>query len=162
MTAMGKLVVFVIAFGLLIGLALPSGKRATAAATTNAAGEKEVVLTRGSTGHFFTDAKVNDHGPVEFIVDTGASIVALSMADARALGVEVDPSNFTVVGEGAGGPVRGQEVYLASVDVGGIKVEHVKAVVLEGSNMSLLGQTFLTHVDHVDMSGDYLSLRDAG
>ena len=124
---MGKLVVFVIAFGLLIGLALPSGKNATAAASTSAAGEKEVVLTRGSTGHFFTDAKVNDHGPVEFIVDTGASIVALSMADARALGVEVDPSNFTVVGEGAGGPVRGQEIFLASVDVGGIKVEHVAA-----------------------------------
>ena len=155
---MGKLVAFVIAFGLLIGLALPSGKHAAQASTT-AAGEKEVVLTRGSTGHFFTDATVNDHGPVEFIVDTGASIVALSVPDAKALGVEVDPSQFMVVGEGAGGPVRGQEVTLASVDVGGIKVEHVKAVVLEGSNMSLLGQTFLTHVD---MSGDYLSLRDAG
>ena len=159
---MGKLVAFVIAFGLLIGLALPSGKHAPAQASTTAAGEKEVVLTRGSTGHFFTDATVNDHGPVEFIVDTGASIIALSIADAKALGVEVDPSQFMVVGEGAGGPVRGQEVILASVDVGGIKVEHVKAVVLEGSNMSLLGQTFLTHVDHVDMSGDYLSLRDAG
>ena len=158
---MGKLVAFVIAFGLLIGLALPSGKHAAQASTT-AAGEKEVVLTRGSTGHFFADATVNDHGPVEFIVDTGASIVALSVPDAKALGVEVDPSQFMVVGEGAGGPVRGQEVILASVDVGGIKVEHVKAVVLEGSNMSLLGQTFLTHVDHVDMSGDYLSLRDAG
>lgn len=160
---MGKLVAFVIAFGLLIGLALPSGKHAPAAAgSTSAAGEKEVVLTRGSTGHFFTNAKINDHGPVEFIVDTGASIVALSIADATALEVEVDPRQFTVVGEGAGGPVRGQEITLASVDVGGIKVEHVRAVVLEGSTMSLLGQTFLTHVDHVDMSGDYLSLRDAG
>lgn len=159
---MGKLIVFIIAFGLLIGLALPSGKHAPAAASTNAAGDKEVVLTRGSTGHFFTDAKVNGHGPVEFVVDTGASIVALSTEDATALGVKFDPSQFEVVGEGASGKVRGQEITLDSVDVGGIKVDHVRAVVLEGSNLSLLGQTFLTHVDHVDMSGDYLSLRDGG
>ena len=162
MTAMGKLVVFVIAFGLLIGLALPSGKHAPAAASATVAGEKEIVLTRGSTGHFFTDATVNDHGSVQFIVDTGASIVALSTEDAATLGVKFDTSQFEVIGEGASGAVRGQQVYLDSVDVGGIKVEHVKAVVLEGSNLSLLGQSFLTHVDHVDMSGDYLSLRDGG
>ena len=160
---MGKLFAFVAAFGLLIGLALPGGKApATSASTVSASGSREVVLTRGSTGHFFTDAKVNGHGPVQFIVDTGASIVALSMSDARALGVDVDPSKFDVIGEGASGAVRGQKITLDSVDVGGIKVEHVKAVVLEGSNLSLLGQTFLTHVDHVDMSGDYLSLRDGG
>ena len=63
--------------GLLIGLALPSGKHAPAAASITAAGDKEVVLTRRSTGHFLTDAQVNGHGPVEFVADTGPSTVAL-------------------------------------------------------------------------------------
>ena len=158
---MGRLFAFIVAIGLLIGFALPSGKpaRADAAAGGSPAGH-EVVLTRGSTGHFFTDAEVNGRGSVHFIVDTGATDVALTVADARALGIAIDPSHFEVVGEGVSGPVRGESVMLDSIDVGGIKVEHVSATVLEGSNLSLLGQTFLTHVDHVDMSGDYLSLRD--
>ena len=75
---MGKLIAIVVAFGVLIGLALPTGKPIAAPATATGAA-KEVVLTRGSTGHFFTDATINDRGSVEFMVDTGASFVALTV-----------------------------------------------------------------------------------
>ncbi|MEO5773603.1 MAG: TIGR02281 family clan AA aspartic protease [Sphingomicrobium sp.] len=160
---MGRLLAVVVAVGLLAGFMWPGAKSPARTPVAAAVGGKhEVVLTRGSTGHFFTDANINGKGSVEFIVDTGASIVALTIEDARRLGVDVDPAKFEVVGEGAGGAVRGQDVVLDSVEVEGIKVEHVRAVVLADSNISLLGQTFLANVDHVDMSGDYLTLRDEG
>jgi aspartyl protease family protein len=158
---MVRLVAFIFAFGLALGFALPSGKDGNATAEAATPGQqREVVLTRGSTGHFFTDAKVNGKASVHFIVDTGASTVALTVDDARRLGLPIDPANFEVIAEGAGGPVRGQMLWLDSVDVDGIRAEKVRAMVLEGSSMSLLGQTFLARVDQVSMSGDYLSLRD--
>lgn len=156
---MGRLLFIIIGIGLIIGFMLP-GDRSPAKTTTTASGKREVVLTRGSTGHFFTDASINGKGSARFIVDTGASIVALSLEDARRLGVAVNPAEFEVIGEGASGAVRGQRVTLESVEVEGIKAEHVRAVVLADSNMSLLGQSFLTNVDQVSMAGDYLTLSD--
>ena len=157
---MGRLFAIVVAAGILIGLAWPSGKSPARASEKPSGGRHEVTLTRGSTGHFFTDADVNGKGSVEFIVDTGASIVALGLEDARRLGVDVEPADFEIVGEGASGPVRGKYVMLDSIEVEGIRAEHVRAVVLGNSNMSLLGQSFLASVDEVSISGDYLTLRD--
>jgi aspartyl protease family protein len=157
---MGRLFAIVVAAGILIGLAWPSGKSPAQASAKTSGGRHEVTLTRGSTGHFFTDADVNGKGSVEFIVDTGASIVALGLEDAHRLGVDVDPADFEIVGEGASGPVRGKYVMLDSIEVEGIRAEHVRAVVLGNSNMSLLGQSFLANVDEVSISGDYLTLRD--
>ncbi len=158
---MMRLFLFVVALGVVIGLLLPSGKPAPAVAAAPGS-TKEVVLTRGSTGHFFTRAHVNGKPGVKFIVDTGASIVALTVQDAERLGIPFDPSKFTVIGEGASGAVRGQRIMLDSVDVDGIKVTNVRGVILEGSSLSLLGQSYLGSVDQVSMSGDYLSLKDSG
>lgn len=162
-----RLFAFVVAVGLLIGFVLPSGKSTPAdAASANSASApgsaREVVLTRGSTGHFFTRAKVNGKPGVRFIVDTGASIVALTVADARAIGIPVDPSRFTIIGEGASGAVRGQRIMIDSIDIDGIRVDRVRGVILADSSLSLLGQTFLGSVDQISMSGDYLSLKDGG
>lgn len=160
---MGKLFACVVAIGLLIGFLLPGGEPApVAAVAAGQAGERKVVLTRGSTGHFFTDAKVNGKPGVKFIVDTGASIVALTMADARRVGIHVDPSRFEIIGEGASGPVRGYPIIIDSIDIDGIRAERVQGVVLADSNLSLLGQSYLGVVDQVSISGEYLSLRDAG
>ena len=158
---MMRLFLLVVAVGFVIGLLLPSGKPASAVAAAPGSA-KEVVLTRGSTGHFFTRAHVNGKPGVKFIVDTGASIVALTVQDAERLGIPFDPMKFTVIGEGASGAVRGQRIMLDSVDVDGIKVSNVRGVILEGSTLSLLGQSYLGSVDQVSMSGDYLSLKDSG
>lgn len=154
-----RLFLFVVAVGVVIGLLLPSSESAPAAVAAPGSA-KEVVLTRGSTGHFFTRANVNGKPGVKFIVDTGASIVALTIDDAQKLGIPVDPSKFTIIGEGASGAVRGQRVMLDSVDVEGIRVENVRGVILESSTLSLLGQSFLGSVDQVSIAGDYLSLKD--
>ena len=157
---MMRLFLFVVAVGVVIGLLLPGSKPAPAAAAPGS--PREVVLTRGSSGHFFTRAHVNGKPGVKFIVDTGASIVALTVDDARKIGVQVDPSKFEIIGEGASGAVRGQKVMLESVDVDGIRVENVRGVILESSTLSLLGQSYLGSVDQVSIAGDYLSLKDSG
>ena len=158
---MMRLFLFVVAVGVVIGLLLPGSKPAPAVAAAPGS-PREVVLTRGSSGHFFTRAHVNGKPGVKFIVDTGASIVALTVDDARKIGVQVDPSKFEIIGEGASGAVRGQKVMLDSVDVDGIRVENVRGVILESSTLSLLGQSYLGSVNQVSIAGDYLSLKDSG
>ena len=157
---MSRALFAVVVAGLLIGLAWPSGKRASAAADIVQNGERhDTVLERESNGHFYTHAKINDRELIHFVVDTGASVVALTVDDARRLGIPVNPAEFTVVGEGAGGPVRGKDLTLKSVEVDGKRVEDVRAVVLEGSNLSLLGQAYLSRMGEVEMSGDYMVLK---
>jgi clan AA aspartic protease (TIGR02281 family) len=81
---------------------------------------REVVLTRGSSGHFFLSAKVNGKPGVRFIVDTGASIVALPVEDARKIRMTVDSFKFEIIGESASGVVRGQRVIFETIGIDGI------------------------------------------
>ncbi len=115
-------------------------------------------LTRGADGHFTTGVDVNGQA-VAMLVDTGASTVALTVADAQRLGLPVDPSRFTVVGSGASGPTLGQVVTLNDVAVGGRHVAGVEAVVLQGLDRSLLGQAYLRRLDKVEINGDTMTLR---
>ena len=157
---MTRALLAVVAAGLVIGLLWPSDDKSPATQPAASGGERgETVLEREANGHFYTHAKVNDSELIHFIVDTGASVVALTVDDARRLGIDVDPSEFTVVGEGASGLVRGKDVMLKSVEVDGKRVENVRGVVLEGSRLSLLGQAYLTRMGEVEMSGDYMVLK---
>ena len=157
---MTRALLAVVAAGLVIGLLWPSDDKAPPAQLAASGGERgETVLEREANGHFYTHAKVNDSELIHFIVDTGASVVALTVDDARRLGIDVDPSEFTVIGEGASGLVRGKDVMLKSVEVDGKRVENVRGVVLEGSRLSLLGQAYLTRMGEVEMSGDYMVLK---
>jgi len=151
---------FVIAVGIALGLAWPSsGNRAAALpASPGTALPRETTLQREGNGHFYTHATVNGE-LVRFLVDTGATSVALTIADAERLGLAVDPSSFTVVGEGASGPVRGKQIMLDSVDIDGKRVTDVRAVILQGSRLSLLGQSYLSRMGEVQMKGDYMVLR---
>lgn len=150
----------VVAAGLLIGLAWPSDKETARPATHGGGGERsETVLEREGNGHFYTHARVNDAELIHFLVDTGATVVALTVDDARRLGISVDPAEFTIVGEGASGFIRGKDVMLKSVEVDGKRVENVRGVVLEGSRLSLLGQAYLSRMGEVEMSGDYMVLK---
>ena len=157
---MTRALIVVVLAGLVIGLAWPSSEKEPAANPAAIDGERqETVLERESNGHFYTHAKVNDAELVHFVVDTGATVVALTVDDARRLGISVDPSEFTVVGEGASGLVRGKDVMLKSVEVDGKRVENVRGVILEGSRLSLLGQAYLSRMGEVEMSGDYMVLK---
>jgi aspartyl protease family protein len=111
------------------------------------------VLKRDLNGHFFTKAAVNGID-VRFLVDTGASGVSLTVEDARAIGLQFDASEFDVIGSGASGPVRGKMIMLDRVSLDGRTVEQVQGAILEGGQMSLLGQSFLAQMGRIEIAND--------
>lgn len=118
----------------------------------------EVSLDRAADGHFYADASV-DGTTISMLVDTGASVVALTGEDAAALGLSWDDSEMQLVGHGAGGPVMGIPVTLDRVAVGDIEVAGVDAVILpEGLGISLLGQSFLNRAGKMDVQGEVMVL----
>jgi len=160
-----KSLLFVIALGIAIGLLLPAGKPAEPVAAGVAAAASPfdsrpsvTRVDRSDGGHFYVDAEVNGQA-VRFVVDTGASSVALTMDDARRIGIAFEPSEFNVIGSGASGPVRGKPIILDKVSLDGKEVMKVRGAVLEGLDVSLLGQTYLSRITAVEMHGDYMSLR---
>lgn len=120
----------------------------------------DVVLQRGHGGHFFAEVST-DSGTVMMLVDTGASMVALTGNDASMMGVEWQASEVRPVARGANGDVYGVPVVLDHINVKGIEARGVEAVVVpEGLDISLLGQSFLAKVNRVEVSGDQMVLHD--
>jgi len=116
------------------------------------------VLPRAGDGHFYADISVNGTS-AHMLVDTGASIVALTGEDAEAMGVEWDPAEVRPVARGANGPVYGVNVTLDQVQLGQLEAQNVSAIVVpEGLGISLLGQSFLSKIDHVEMVDDKMVL----
>lgn len=153
----GKLAIMAtVGAGLAIGFLWPSSHRPKATADAGT----EVVLERNSDHHFYTDAQVNGH-IVHFMIDTGASETALTEEDAKAVGLNVDPAKYEVIGDGASGILRGQYVQLKSIDVSGIRQQDAQAVVVEGADVSLLGQPFLEKVDEIVIRKDEMQLKVA-
>lgn len=148
----------VVALGAGIGFLLPTGTPAPPAAATPVQPGAPTELDRSPGGHFYTDAIV-DGTLVHFVVDTGASQVALTIEDARRVGLAFTTDEFTVVGRGASGDVRGKNFVLKSVSVDGKEVTNVRASVLEGLDISLLGQAYLLRIGGVQMAGDHMVLR---
>jgi aspartyl protease family protein len=145
-----------IAAGVAIGLLWPTTQHSSAA-RANASGT-EVVIERNDDHHYYADASVNGHS-VHFMVDTGASQTALTEADARSIGIPIDPSKYQVIGDGASGLVRGQFVQLKSIDLSGIRQQDADAVIVPGANVSLLGQPFLEKVDEIVIRQGEMRLR---
>jgi aspartyl protease family protein len=118
----------------------------------------EVSLPRSGDGHFYADVTINGV-PTHMLVDTGASVIALTGSDARAMGLTWSEDQVTAVGQGAGGEVKGVEVTLDRVQLGNREVQSVPAVVLpDGLGVSLLGQSFLERVGRVEISGNTMVL----
>lgn len=156
-----KALIFVLLLGAGIGLMWPTGDDAAPAAMASRLTPekpKETLLERSDAGHFYVDAEVNGQ-LVHFVVDTGATSVALTVDDARRIGVPFSTGEFQVVGSGASGPVRGKSIMLDKVSVDGKEVRGVSGAVLEGLGISLLGQSYLSRISGVEMSGDYMRLQ---
>lgn len=117
------------------------------------------VLDRESDGHFYADAQINQQRPTHFLVDTGASMVALTGQDARAIGLTWTDSQLQPVGRGASGTVYGVPVKLDRVDLGGFAAQDISAAIIpQGLEVSLLGQSFLTRLNGVRIERDRMVL----
>jgi aspartyl protease family protein len=111
------------------------------------AARQSVTLSADPAGHFITMGTING-GSVRFLVDTGATLIALSAADARRLGIDYRKGQRGQV-QTANGAVAAYRVTLDSVRVGGIEVGNVDAAVSEnsGMNVTLLGMSFLNRME---------------
>jgi aspartyl protease family protein len=117
-------------------------------------------LTRAKDGHFWAQAKINGR-PARMLVDTGASTVALTLADAKRARVEVDTLRFTVPVDTAGGRVMAARVVLTDVAVGTAEVPRVDALVFKSSlKTSVIGMSYLRRLSRMDVRGDEMRLKD--
>ena len=120
-------------------------------------GRQSVVLAADTRGHFLAEGSING-GSMRFILDTGATAIALPAADAVRLGLDYRKGRPALI-QTANGPAPAWRVKLDSVRVGGIELNNVDALVLEqGLDVALLGMTFLNRVD-MQRSGETMTLR---
>jgi len=108
---------------------------------------KRLSIAKGIGGHYWVAGSVNGQ-TVQFLVDTGATSVALNDAHARRLGIDYRVSGRPLQVNTASGVARGWRVMLDRVKVGDLEVLGVEAVVLEGNapHEALLGMSFLGRV----------------
>ncbi len=120
-----------------------SAAYAEPAAAAAAAAEPMASIAKSSDGHYWANGDVNG-SKVRFLVDTGATEVALTPADARKLGYDLSGLNYGYRVVTAAGQTRAAAIRLASVTVAGARLENVDALVIEkGLDTSLLGMTYL-------------------
>jgi aspartyl protease family protein len=101
-----------------------------------------IVLSAGTGGHFLTPGSINGRA-VQFMVDTGATTIALGAIEAQRLGLEFR-SGQPVQMNTANGVTQGWRIKLASVRIGDVEVFDIDAVVSQGSMpFVLLGNSFL-------------------
>ncbi len=128
-------------------------------APSSAAPSGEVRLGRAGDSHFYTDANI-DGTNVRMMVDSGASVVALTRADAEAIGIDIDRLPVAGMARTAGGDVPMRRVLIDSIDIDGIEVRRVEAAVVDADmGVSLLGQSYLSRLDAVKVEGDTMTLR---
>lgn len=118
-----------------------------------------VRLRAARNGHFETTAYINGR-PVEVMVDTGASMVALTWEDARRAGIFLTDGDFKHKVGTANGTARVAIVTLSDVAIEDITVHDVKAAVAEPGKLdtTLLGMTFLSRLARTEMSRGVLLL----
>lgn len=117
------------------------------------------MLMREADGHFYADAQVNG-AAVRFLVDSGASAVVLTRADAQRAGIMASPGEFTAEAQSANGAVKLKPVTIDRIAIGPVAADSVAGAVAEtGPPISLLGQSFLARVKRVEIEGEAMRLR---
>ena len=133
--------------------------RSEAPATPNPANTRSIVLAPDSHGHFRVDARV-DARPMEFVVDTGATMIALTARDAAMLGIHPAFNDYTIGVQTANGTARAAPVTLNRVEIGSITISDVTAMVMpEGAlGQNLLGMSFLSRLHRWEFADGKLVL----
>ncbi len=147
--------------------AAPSDKASLASSGSESAGElsestgDETEIKRDSSGQFHLAAQVNGED-AEFLIDTGADIVAIGVEEAERLGVSFDSSTFEPITQTASGPGYGAIVQLDRFEVAGHRFDNVDAIVLDGLTINLLGQSLLRRMGKVELHGDTMTIGRGG
>jgi aspartyl protease family protein len=152
---LGRGMLYLAAIGLLGGLTLvfssfSTGPGGGMSRGTDASGQSTVVLEQGRGNHYLAEGSINGQS-ITFLVDTGATDVALSERQARSMGLRFGPQ-MTV--QTAAGPARAWVTRLDQVTVGDLQMNDVRAMITPGlGEEALLGMSFLKHFDIRQESG---------
>ena len=148
------------AIGLLGGLFLlfsTLDKQGGMVSSVDSNGASMVVLEQQRSGHYVAEGEINGQA-VTFLVDTGATDVALPESVARALGLEFGPRVRVMT---AAGPSTAWMTRLNEVKVGGIRRTNVRATITSGEfDGVLLGMSFLKHYSLQQQDGKLIIKQD--
>lgn len=167
LTALAAMLTAVGAAKVVMSLDAAHGQAQAAAVTAPAptasppayAGGSPAQIAKGPDGHFWAEANVDGHA-IRFLVDTGATAVALTATDAQRLGINPSSLDYTYSVQTANGEAKAAKVSLRSVSVAGARVDDVEAYVIDhGLETSLLGMTYLGRLSRFEASQTSLILR---
>ncbi len=120
---------------------------------------RQVALSANGAGHFMARAAINGR-QVEVMIDTGATMVALTDVTARRLGLHPPMSAYRDALSTANGVVMAARVTLDEIRLGSVTLHDVSAVVVPGTALpvDLLGMSFLSRLSKFEIAGGQLVL----
>jgi aspartyl protease family protein len=120
---------------------------------------RRLSIARDGRGHFRIDGRI-DGQRIGFMVDTGASVIALNETSAARIGVHPARSDYTALVTTANGKIKAARTRLAMVDVGGLVARDVDAMVLpdEALSENLLGLSFLSKLKRFEYANGRMVL----
>jgi aspartyl protease family protein len=136
-----------------------SARKATPAETIGEAGPRSLNIPRDSRGQFLTEGRI-DGQRIDFMVDTGASLVALNETSAARFGLRPSRGDYKASVTTANGTIKAARARLAMVDIGGLVVRDVDAMVLpdEALSENLLGLSFLSKLKRFEYANGKMVL----
>ena len=121
--------------------------------------ERRARLHRSDDGHYYADVAVNGT-PIRMIVDTGATKVALSRADARKAGLLLSDKDYSASGLAVAGTIKMAPIVIERMHMGEIDLRDVSAVVFDADEgPSLLGMSFLNRMSNIEIHNNDLILK---
>ena len=123
------------------------------------AGIRSLSIPRDARGHFQTEGRI-DGQRIDFMVDTGASVIALNETSAARFGLRPSRGDYNATVSTANGTIKAARTRLAMVEIGGLIVRDVDAMVLpdEALSENLLGLSFLSRLKRFEYAGGKMVL----
>ena len=139
--------------------ALATTRKAPAVETVGQSGLRSLSIPPDARGHFQTEGRI-DGQRIGFMVDTGASMIALNETSAARFGLRPSRADYNATVTTANGTIRAARTRLAMVDIGGLVVRDVDAMVLpdEALSENLLGLSFLSKLKRFEYANGKLVL----
>ena len=140
-------------------LANIASRKAAPAETVGQAGISSLSISHDSRGHFLTEGRI-DGQRIGFMVDTGASVVALNETSAARFGLRPSRGDYNALVTTANGTIKAARTRIAMVDIGGLVVRDVDAMVLPDAALSenLLGLSFLSKLKRFEYTNGKMVL----
>jgi len=140
-------------------LANTAPRKTVAVETPAPSGLRSLSIARDARGHFETEGRIEGQR-IGFMVDTGASVIALNESSAARFGLRPSRGDYKATVTTANGTVKAAPTRLAMVDIGGIVVRDVDAMVLpdEALSENLLGLSFLSKLKRFEYANGKIVL----